>query len=181
MIFEPELADIIRDETAQAFRTDGSIDTDYLTKQCPKLNSIWLETLRLSASSTAVRYIVQPTKIGDSVLPKGHALMYSARQLHLDNPVFGKDHNDFDPWRFMHHPTLQRDVSYRPFGGGETLCPGRHLAKHVVLTFVSLCLRRYSFSLSAPQSFPRYQENKPAIGVISGCDDVQFRAERRLI
>jgi cytochrome P450 len=178
-IFRPELAGIIREETAPAFRNDGSIDTEFLVKKCPKLDSIWLETLRLSASSTAVRYINQDTKVGENVLPKGHALMYSARQLHLDNSTFGQHHNEFDPWRFMNRPSLQRDLSYRPFGGGETLCPGRHLAKHVVLTFVALSLRRYDFSLAFPQSFPRYEERKPSIGVISGCDDLYFTVEKR--
>lgn len=178
-IFRPELADIIREETAPAFRADGSIDTEYLVKNCPKLNSIWLETLRLSAASTAVRYIVEDTKVGGTVLPKGNALMYSARQLHLDNPTFGDNHNEFDPMRFYNRPNLSRNQSYRPFGGGETLCPGRHLAKHAILTFVALSLRRYNFSLAFPQSFPRYKECKPAIGIINGCDDVIFRVEKR--
>ncbi|KAI9660714.1 MAG: hypothetical protein M1821_010066 [Bathelium mastoideum] len=179
VIFQPELGTIIRAETAPALRSDGSIDTEYLVKECPKLNSIWLETLRLSASSTAVRYIVEDTKVGETVLPKGNALMYSARQLHLDNGAFGEKHNEFDPMRFYNRPSLGRDPSYRPFGGGETLCPGRHLAKHVVLTFVALSLRRYNFSLAFPQSFPRYKECKPAIGVIGGCDDLIFQVERR--
>jgi len=179
LIFQPELADMVRNETAPAFRSDGSIDTEYLVKECPHLNSIWLETLRLSASSTAVRYIVEDTRIGDTVLPKGNALMYSARQLHLDNSIFGENHNEFDHMRFYNRPNLQRNPNYRPFGGGDTLCPGRHLAKHVVLTFVALSLRRYNFSLAFPQSFPRYEECKPAIGIISGCDDLFLTVEQR--
>jgi hypothetical protein len=105
--------------------------------------------------------------------------MYSARQLYLDNSTFGKNYYEFDPWRFLHHPSLQRDISYRPFGGGETLCLGRHFAKHVVITFVALSLRRYDFLLAFLQQFLRYRECKPAIGIISGCDDLYFLIKLR--
>ncbi len=179
LIFTPDLADIIRNETEPAFHSDGVIDTKYLVDKCPKLNSIWLETLRFAASSTAVRYIVEDTQVGHTILPKGNALMYSARQLHLNNDTFGENHDEFDAMRFYNQPGLRRNPSYRPFGGGDTLCPGRHLAKHVVFTFVALSLRRYNFSLAYPQPFPKYEESKPAIGIIGGSDDVFFHVQER--
>lgn len=122
---------------------------------------------------------MEDTKVGSTLLPKGSALMYSARQLHLENNAFGNDHNEFDPFRFYNRPALERISSFRPFGGGQTLCPGRHLAKHIVFTFVAITLRRYDLTLSFPQRFPRYKECKPSIGIISGHDDLIFEAKAR--
>jgi cytochrome P450 len=175
------LADTIRNETAAAFRDDGSVDTKCLVSKCPVFHSVWLETLRLSAASTAVRYIMEDTKVGNTVLPKGNALMYSARQLHLENNAFGNNHNEFDPLRFYNRPALEHISSFRPFGGGQTLCPGRHLAKHMLFTFVATTLRRYDLTLAFPQRFPRYKECKPSIGIISGHDDLIFEAKERIV
>lgn len=181
IIFRPELADTIRDETATAFCDNGSVDIQWLVSKCPVLQSVWLETIRLSAASSVVRYIQEDTKVGDIILPKGNALMYSARQLHLDNDAFGKDPNEFDPSRFYNRPALEHISSFRPFGGGQTLCPGRHLAKHMFFTLVAITLRRYDLTLAFPQRFPRCKERKPSIGIISGHDDLIFKATERCI
>ena len=50
MLFEPGLIDIIRTETATAF-FNGSIDFHYLEQQCPRLQDLWLEVLRITVSS----------------------------------------------------------------------------------------------------------------------------------
>lgn len=179
MVFDQSLVDIVREETAPAFSEDGSIDVEYLAKSCPRLNGIWLEALRLSASSTALRYITEDRWLGGYLLRKGRALMVSARQLHNDEAAFGVDAHEFKPERFLNSPHLQRSPSFRPFGGGKTLCPGRHLAKWMVFSFVATVFRRYDVGLAKPQSFPRYQECKPAIGIISGCDDLILKLKER--
>ncbi|KAF2009046.1 cytochrome P450 [Aaosphaeria arxii CBS 175.79] len=177
--FDPSLAEIVREETEPAFQEDESLDVEYLANACPRLNCLWLEVLRLSASSTTLRYITEDQELGNYLLRKGRALMISARQLHHDETAFGEDAHLFKPDRFLKSPKLQRSYCFRPFGGGKTLCPGRHLAKWMVLSFIAIVFRRYDVDLAKPQKFPRYQENKPAIGIISGCDDVFLRLKAR--
>ena len=127
-----------------------------------------------------MRYITQDEWLGNYLLRKGRALMISARQLHYDQTTFGANAANFDPFRFLNDPHLHRSNSFRPFGGGKTLCPGRHLSKWIVLSFVAIVFRRYDVRLAKPQPFPRYHESKPAIGIISGCDDLILDLKERI-
>ncbi|KAL9125024.1 MAG: hypothetical protein Q9217_005717 [Psora testacea] len=181
ILFTPGLADSIREEIEPAFRSDGSFDSNYTYSSCPRLNGLWLETLRVSATSTTVRTVTSDTTIGGKLLQKGKKLLVSARQLHFSRLDFGDDVGEFDPKRFITNPTLHRDLAFRPFGGGVTQCPGRLLAKHMVLSFISLLFHRFDVSLTVPQSLPKYQESKPAIGITAGDGDLDARLKKRAI
>ena len=143
-LFKPGLIEIIREEIGSAFRSDGSLDGDYVYHFCPDLDGLWLEALRLSAALIALRTLTADILIGGKLLRKGNKLMVSARQLHFDKIVFGEDCDQFDPRRFVRQSHLQRSASFRPFGGGPTLCPGQFLAKYMVLTFIALVFHRYN-------------------------------------
>jgi len=179
ILFDPNLTSIIREETALAFKDDGSLDTFILVNRCPMLNSVWLETLRLYASVTAIRTINQNTQLGSNTLTKGGTIMFSARQLSHDAKVFGSNYESFDPLRFYRAPELQHSESFRPFGGGKLMCPGRHLAKHAILSFVAIMLRRFNVTLAFPQPFPRYFEAEPTIGIMDTHDEVFVQLEAR--
>jgi cytochrome P450 len=181
ILFQPELIEIIRDETAPAFEDDGTINTSYIAESCPRLKAIWLEVLRVYASSTSVRYITRDTQVGQYVLKKDHAIIFSAHQLHVENEAFGENTTEYDSLRFYERPRLENSQSFRPFGGGKTLCPGRHLARHVSLSFVATIFRHYNVSLAVPQTFPRRAEGKPAIGIIGGDDDLYIHLEERTV
>ena len=133
ILFTPGLAKSIREEIQPAFNADGSFDSNHTYNSCPRLDSLWLETLRVSATSTTVRNITSNTTVGDKLLQKGTKLFISARQLHFSRFDFGDKVSEFDPNRFIENPSLYRSPAFRPFGGGVTQCPGRFLAKHMVL------------------------------------------------
>lgn len=179
IVFDTNLMEEVRKETERAFTEHGGIDMNHLTNSCPRLNSIWLETLRLSASSTVLRHVTEDQKLGEYMLRKGRTLLISARQLHYDERAFGADAQEFNPDRFLASPTLHRSPNFRPFGGGKTLCPGRHLARSMVFSFVAILLRRYNVELAKPQEFPKYEECKPAIGIIGGFGDVLLKLQER--
>lgn len=125
IIYQPELIDIIRTETEAAFSHDGYVDFHYLNDSCPQFGAIWSETIRMTAYSASVRHLTEDTIIGGKTLRKSNRVMIPYRQLHFNEDVFGKDVNDFDPKRFLKDDSLQRSPSWRPFGGGITMCPGR--------------------------------------------------------
>lgn len=179
IVFEPELVDIIRAETSPAFGPDGALDTYYLANSCPRLASVWHECLRLYASVTTLRYITEDATIDSKKLKKGRSVLFSARQLALNEEVFGPDNLKFDSKRFLRDPQLQHSNSFRPFGGGKFMCPGRHLAKHVHFAFVAILLRRYDVSLAFPQVMPKPLENEPAIGVMMSPEDLFVKLEPR--
>ncbi|KAL1601380.1 hypothetical protein SLS60_006292 [Paraconiothyrium brasiliense] len=182
-LFRPHLVDLIRNETALAFENSDIPDGEYISnvQKCPKLNAFWLECLRLASSSTALRYVTEDTIIGDKILREGHTILMSARQLHLNTSsnAFGDDAAIFEDERFLKNTHLERNLNFRPFGGGKTLCPGRHLAKYMALTFVAQVFRKFDVTLAKDQPFPAYEEDKPTIGILSGKEDLLISLRAR--
>ena len=122
LLFTPHLITTIRAEIDNAFTADGHLDADHLSQRCPQLHALWLETLRLTSASTALRTLTANTWLGGTHLAQGRLLVVSARQLHFDTAAFGTDAASFRATRFLDDPKLTRSASFRPFGGGPTLC-----------------------------------------------------------
>jgi cytochrome P450 len=107
------------------------------------------------------------------------------RQLHLNKAVWGPEPLDFDPRRFQENPKLAKSPSYRPWGGGHSMCPGRFLAKRSIYAFIALLLARYEVSVETLDGseplFPKGDGTKPSPGVeaIAEGEDVVLKLERR--
>ncbi|CAG8948903.1 hypothetical protein HYFRA_00002029 [Hymenoscyphus fraxineus] len=176
MIFDPELLKAVRDET-QLARLEKGIDINYLLDSCPKLNSVWEETMRIKTLAASVRYLTADIKLNGKILRKGNRIMIPQQQLHLSE-TFGDNITTFDPDRFLKNPSLKRNASFKPFGGGTTLCPGRFLAKRTTLAFVAIALKRFEIVLDPPcQSFPIGEEENLTLGLASWkmCSDIRVR------
>lgn len=139
----------------------------HLMKNSPRLDSIWFEVLRLTSAAFAIRTILEPMSIGGKTLRPGYKVMSPFRQIHTDESVFGNDIDKFDPDRFLRDKTLANHPSYKPFGGGVTICPGRFLARQEVYVFVTLILHRFDSQLAdKKQAMPRFEFGVPASGVL---------------
>lgn len=131
-------------------------------QQCPRLKAVYLEILRLTASSSTVRDIRSPTEIGGKTLQPGANILVPYRQLHINPDIFGTNADQFDADRFLHDPDLSKNPSFRPFGGGKTYYPGRYLAAREILTFVALALHRFDIetiperTTGVASSWPRF-------------------------
>ncbi|KAL8862408.1 MAG: hypothetical protein Q9178_001417 [Gyalolechia marmorata] len=166
LIENPQLLARIRRETEPAFKA-GALSVDYLKDSCPLLDDVWNETLRHSAYSASVRHVTEDTVIGGKTLRKGNRLMIPYRQLHFDEGVFGEDAQNFEPARFEKNPKLLRSASWRPFGGGITMCPGRYVAKESVAIFIAIALRRFNMEFVKGQVFPQGAEGTPVLGIMN--------------
>ena len=180
MLFEPGLMELIREETAQAF-VNGSLDFHYIERSCPRLQGLWLEMLRLTVSSSSVRFITENTKIGGKLYRRGNVLINSCRQLHFNESVFGKNITQFDSQRFIDRPSLHRSSSWKPFGGGISLCPGQYIARRSVCMFIVISLHRFDIELAFAQPFPRAEQGKPDLGVFITEDDLALNIRPRTI
>jgi cytochrome P450 len=138
-------------ETFREETTPGVVDdvpnVSYLTEKCPRLEAIFLEVLRLVMASSLMRHVTELMMIGGKVLEEGNNVMVLYRQLHFSGDVWGDDVSNFNPDRFLTQKEMVRSSSYRPFDGGQYLCPGRFMARHSVLAFVALTLSRYDIRL----------------------------------
>ena len=142
----------------------------YLEEECPRLNGIWDETVRMAAYSSSVRYVAEDTVVGGKILRKGNRVMVPNRQLHFDENVFGDKVREFKSTRFIDNDTIIRTGSWRPFGGGVTMCPGRFIAKQAVVTFIAMMLQRFDIEPASKQNFPRLEEGNPVLGIMSTKD-----------
>lgn len=109
------------------------------------------------------------------------------RQMLLDEKVFGSDANVFNHLRFLHNPALAKSPSFRPFGGGTNLCPGRALAQKEILWFVALAIGKLDLVLGegcdgSHRNIPD-QENNPYIGILRPVigQDVHVRVRKPVL
>ncbi|RAL17622.1 cytochrome P450 [Aspergillus homomorphus CBS 101889] len=173
--YGPHYIDLIREETAPASPSGPKTSIQdpnlaHLHDNCPLLNAMWNETIRLSAYSASVRFLSADTVIGTKILRKGNRLMIPYRPLHFDASIFGVEYpvTEFHLKRFMvkHGQTLTYSDNWRPFGGGSTMCPGRHVAKRFVMLFVSILLHRFDIE-AVTKNVPAADEGKPVLGLMS--------------
>jgi cytochrome P450 len=78
IIRDKDLLAKVRDEIEPAFK-GGDIDLDYVKDQCPLLQSIWNEALRMCESAQSVRLAIEDTKVNDYDVPKGSMLVCMSR------------------------------------------------------------------------------------------------------
>lgn len=177
LVHNPELLESIRAEITPGVINDAP-NVSYLVDNSPRLEAVWLEVLRLGTSSSLMRYVTEATVIGGKTLEKGNNVMVPYRLLHFEEDAWGKDASQFNPERFLRQKNLSRSTSFKPFGGGQHLCPGRFLAKQVVFTFVALTLSRFDVSLDGAglgdnsldrhlQRFPRAELSRPGLATLS--------------
>ena len=167
-----DLLEVIRAETTPGVR-NGVPDATWLNKNCPRLEGLFLETVRMYTSTSLMRSVTAENSIGKVVLRKGRNVMIPYRQFHFNEEVWGSDVSTFDPERFLKDKTLAKNPNFKPFGGGEHLCPGRFLARHLVFSFVALTLHRFDVCLSGRDcrkdslTFPKPDESKPGLGTLA--------------
>jgi hypothetical protein len=85
--------------------------------------------------------------------------------LHYDVEIWGQKPQTLTPNRFIDNVKLTKNSSYRPWGGGQTLCPGRFFARRSVNVFVAMLLSRYDLK-AGPGGFPKADGAKPAPGMV---------------
>ncbi|KAI1174324.1 cytochrome P450 [Nemania sp. FL0916] len=117
------------------------IDITSLKEKCPLLLSSYQEVLRYRSMGTSVREVMEDTYLDQWFLKKGALLQMPSRVIHQDGHIWGDDVDEFNPRRFLQRQ--KRDACFRAFGGGKTLCPGRHFATNEILAVVATFISRF--------------------------------------
>ncbi|CAJ2505407.1 Uu.00g128010.m01.CDS01 [Anthostomella pinea] len=89
---------------------------------------------------------------------------------------------DFEPRRFLpeEKQNRPRDVCFRAFGGGKTLCPGRHFATNEVLAVVAVFIVRFDMkSVEGGGRMPTTVNTNVTSVVMEPDDDVQVEIKTR--
>jgi hypothetical protein len=150
---DPKLLQEIRDEVyANAFEAPGTIYSSKIKDACPLLNSVWRETMRIIAPMASARVVLEDTLLsGTYLLRKGSIVQIAGTVLHSDTNIWGPDVSSFNPRRFYHNvngtktgsnpdskASSVHPAAYRSFGGGTSLCPGRHFAQMEITSLAAV-------------------------------------------
>lgn len=179
----PGLLGQIRDEVDDCTHTDGTtktIDMASLKEQCPLLLSAYQEVLRYRAMGASVREVMEDTQLGSYLLKKGAMLQMPSRVIHTDESLWGD--TEFNPRRFLgsEKKSRPRDVCFRAFGGGKTLCPGRHFATNETLAVVALWIARFDMRpVQGGWKMPTTANTDVAAAIMGPDDDVQVEIATR--
>ncbi|TFK62657.1 cytochrome P450 [Pluteus cervinus] len=150
----PQYLARIREEIVPAFRSGRDILTleqvSIVLNQCPVLKAFYHETLRMHASASSNRVVVEEANIGGFTLKKGHNVICPSYLQHQAPEYFGEEPPPklFDPERYL-QPVLKEkgkpanSSMIRAFGGGVSLCSGRHFAGNEVLSLAATVVWRY--------------------------------------
>lgn len=166
ILFDEQLCKAVKQEVNSAWESE-QLDIKSLCANATVLDRTFHECLRLKAGAMMGRKVLAPTQIGNNILKTGGTVLIPSRQLHSNASVWGPDHQQFAEARFAKNGSLLKHSSYRPFGGGVSLCPGRKIAKEQVFAFVAILIHRFDIKLDKDmrQEFPRLNISTPALGV----------------
>lgn len=145
-------------------RLAQSLSISTIRAKCPLYMSTIREVLRFTAAGIAAFEVLEDTVLESSQggrqrlhhLKKGAALQIPATAIHTDESVWGTDAAEFVPQRFM-APDSRSKVhpsAFRAFGGGSTLCPGRHIAEDMMLGMAAVVLTEFDLRFVGPVGLP---------------------------
>ncbi|KAM0354331.1 hypothetical protein ACHAPU_001375 [Fusarium lateritium] len=188
----PELLDKIRSELEATLeepscRTGISLDYTAIRERCPVFMSTYDEVLRMTSGVATVRYTNEDTLIQDRwLLKKGAQVQMPTAFIHADPTTWGADADVFDHTRFLKSKVLtkeqktRRAAAFRPFGGGNTLCPGRHFASYEVLTFVGSVLLGFDMTPTTETfNIPQMDRSKLPLTSLKPAGDIKVNIARR--
>ncbi|TLD31886.1 Plasma membrane [Venturia nashicola] len=180
ILFHQDLYEVARAEAIQICKLEMSErQLASITATCPNLNSVWNECLRLGSASASTRYVNRDTMIGNSLLRQDGIVMAPYSQMHQDPDYFGAHPDEFDHRRFLESSSMEKQSAFKPWGGGVTHCPGRHVAKLEVFLFVSLALTECDLKVAQEdekghplqQKKPKFDMTSPCMGVRNPVDN----------
>ncbi|KAK4705544.1 hypothetical protein P7C70_g647, partial [Phenoliferia sp. Uapishka_3] len=155
----------------------SSLSLPVLSTSLPILSSCLHETIRLATSSFSIRVVEEdfflasntPSSLDEKsdakaavpkregwVVPAGSRIICATRVPHLDTNHWGKDAEEWDGTRFVDregegNERSKRAREVRGFGGGISICEGRHLATAELQAFLVQVLSAFDITIASEQ------------------------------
>lgn len=151
ILIDPSVLSAVRTELQQHVETSSEgkyLDIAKVKNNCPLLFSSMKESMRLHSLASGVRSVLQDTLLNNTyLLKKDSMVLMPSTVQHSDPHLWGEDVHTFNYARFANTSNSRaakvNPVSFRAFGGGTTLCPGRHFATTEVLALVAMVVLRF--------------------------------------
>ena len=150
-----------------------------MREKCLLLYSTFQESLRVHALGAGARFVRENTMLDNQyLLKKGMVIQMPMAVMHADPLIWGPDVGTFQPRRFLKYSeasqgSKQKATAYRPFGGGASLCPGRHFVTLEALAFAAYMVLRFDMSpLDGQWSIPAQKQESLATNVFPPEKDI---------
>lgn len=166
---------------------DYILDMTKVNSHCPILVSTFRETTRLYSMGIFLRQVCKDTAVGDGYhLKKDGIVLMPTIAIHTDPRIWGPDALSFNHRRFLETKAESgvgvSPAAYRSFGGGTTLCPGRHFAITQVLAWASILAMRFDLKPASGSDYwaaPTTQKSNLANVIMRPDQDVQVQLAAR--
>ena len=183
----------IRDELEATAVSTGPLEAKQTLRiltmrdKCHLLHSTFQEMLRVHAHGASSRFVREDTMLTDQyLLKKGMVIQMPMAVMHSDPSIWGADVASFQPSRFLKPNDTSRgpkpnSPAYRPFGGGASMCPGRHFVTLEVLALTAYMVLRFDMTPTVGEwSIPAQRQESLATNVFPPEKDVRVKVTRRL-
>ena len=188
ILSDPALLSDLRAEVAPMMSRSAdarkiTFDISSLSSTCPLFISTLQETLRLIGAISSSKAVLADTLLADRyLLKKDGLLQIPGGVIHADRAVWGADAAEFNARRFIdvRNAEAKMNGAYRVFGGGVTMCPGRHFARTEIVAFVAVVVMAFEVVPASGAAFKvPEQEIGFGISVRKPVGDVEVRLEWR--
>ncbi|KAF9646393.1 cytochrome P450 [Thelephora ganbajun] len=148
------------------------------TAELPLLASTIQETLRYAASVMSIRRVTEPVEFGGYRFNKDDEIVCLTRSVHLDEEIH-ENASVYDPRRYMtqKRPTKNGKIVANhsmPWGGGVSMCEGRHFANRELKAFVVFLLMRYTVEIDSKSAErPTFISERVGAGVMHPRGDLR--------
>lgn len=189
---DPALLQDIRDEleATSIWNVPGertrSLCIITMREKCHLLLSTFQELLRLHALGVGARFVREDTLLdGQYLLKKGMVVQMPMAVMHSDPSIWGPDAQEFQPRRFLKQNAAENEskaalTAYRPFGGGASMCPGRHFVTLEVLALAACMILRFDIVPSHGEwIIPEPKQESLATNVFPPKKDLKVRVTQR--
>ena len=157
-----------------------------LREKCHLLHSTFQEVLRVHAQGAGARFVREDTMLDNRyLLEKGMVVQMPIAVLHSDPLSWGSNAEQFQPRRFLRQKDAEgmfkaNSSAYRPFGGGTSLCPGRHFVTLEALALTAYLILNFDIEpRNCAWSIPGQKQESLATNVFPPDKDVEVRIARR--
>ncbi|KAK3292552.1 cytochrome P450, partial [Chaetomium fimeti] len=151
------LLSTIRSELSSSITPDPqahntlTLSLEKLKTSSPALQSLFRECLRQNSDTYSTRLVKSTTTLpgqaGPYHLAANSVVQISGGTIHADPRIWGPDVGEFRP--SPQGPATHHPAAFRAFGGGKTLCPGRHFASTTIQAFAALLVTRFDITAAS--------------------------------
>lgn len=174
-----ELLGIVSVSRGNKGKSTHTIDMSKVKTSCPMFLSTFKEVLRIYSTSVSARLVMEDHLLDNQyLLKKGSTVMMPSPVQHYSSVVWGPDNDTFDHRRFARSGKRPSAAGFRAFGGGTTLCPGRHFASTEIMAFVAVMIMQFDVKPTTGH-WVRPSKNKVEFWESTASPDHDFEVEIR--